>query len=77
MKIAVKIFLKNGVLDPQAKAIEKALHALNFSEVREVKMAKQIILDLDSRSVEVAKAQAKKMCEELLVNSVIEDYEFV
>ena len=77
MKIAVNIFLKNGVLDPQAKAIEKALHALNFSEVKEVKMAKQIILELDSDSVEVAKKQAKKMCEELLVNSVIEDYEFV
>ena len=76
MKIAVNIFLKNGVLDPQAKAIEKALHALNFSEVKEVKMAKQIILELDSDSVEVAKKQAKKMCEELLVNSVIEDYEF-
>ena len=77
MKIAVNIFLKNGVLDPQAKAIEKALHALNFSEVKEVKMAKQIILELDSDSVETAKKQAKKMCEELLVNSVIEDYEFV
>ena len=76
MKIAVNIFLKNGVLDPQAKAIEKALHALNFSEVKEVKMAKQIILELNTQDLNEAKTQAKKMCEELLVNSVIEDYEF-
>ena len=76
MKICVNISLKDGVLDPQAKAIEKALHALNFSEVREVKMAKQIILELDTQDLSEAKAQAKKMCEELLVNSVIENYEF-
>ena len=77
MKICVNISLKDGVLDPQAKAIEKALHALNFSEVREVKMAKQIILELDTQDLSEAKAQAEKMCEELLVNSVIENYEFV
>ena len=77
MKICVNISLKDGVLDPQAKAIEKALHALDFSEVREVKMAKQIILELDTQDLSEAKAQAKKMCEELLVNSVIENYEFV
>ena len=76
MKICVNISLKDGVLDPQAKAIERALHALNFSEVREVKMAKQIILELDTQDLSEAKAQAKKMCEELLVNSVIENYEF-
>ena len=77
MKICVNISLKDGVLDPQAKAIEKALHALNFNEVRGVKMAKQIILELDTQDLSEAKAQAKKMCEELLVNSVIENYEFV
>ncbi|TKX31356.1 phosphoribosylformylglycinamidine synthase subunit PurS [Campylobacter aviculae] len=74
MKIVVNIFLKNGVLDPQAKAIEKALHSLNFNEVKEVKMAKQLLLDLDEKDETRAKERVAKMCEELLVNNVIEDY---
>ena len=75
MKIIINIFLKNGVLDPQGKAIEKALHSLNFNEVKEVRMAKQLILDLDEKDEIRAKERIAKMCEELLVNNVIEDYE--
>ncbi|MBK2000709.1 phosphoribosylformylglycinamidine synthase subunit PurS [Campylobacter sp. LH-2024] len=75
MKIVINIFLKNGVLDPQGKAIEKALHSLNFNEVKEVRMAKQLILDLDEKDEIRAKERIAKMCEELLVNNVIEDYE--
>ncbi|MBZ7963695.1 phosphoribosylformylglycinamidine synthase subunit PurS [Campylobacter sp. 2457A] len=75
MKIVVNIFLKNGVLDPQGKAIEKALHSLNFNEVKEVRMAKQLIIDLDEKDEVGAKERIAKMCEELLVNNVIEDYE--
>ncbi|MBZ7932496.1 phosphoribosylformylglycinamidine synthase subunit PurS [Campylobacter sp. RM10543] len=75
MKIVINIFLKNGVLDPQGKAIEKALHSLNFNEVKEVRMAKQLILDLDEKDEIRAKERITKMCEELLVNNVIEDYE--
>ncbi|TKX32149.1 phosphoribosylformylglycinamidine synthase subunit PurS [Campylobacter estrildidarum] len=75
MKIVVNIFLKNGVLDPQGKAIEKALRSLNFNEVKEVRMAKQLILDLDEKDELRAKERIAKMCEELLVNNVIEDYE--
>ena len=74
MKIAVNISLKNGVLDPQAKAIEKALHSLNFNAVKNVKMSKQIILELDLNDEVKANELARQMCDELLVNSVIEDY---
>lgn len=74
MKVAVNISLKNGVLDPQAKAVEKALHALNFDKVKDVKMSKQIILELDLNDEAKANELAKQMCDELLVNSVIEDY---
>lgn len=74
MKIAVNISLKNGVLDPQAKAIEKALHSLNFNAVKNVKMSKQIILELDLNDEAKANELARQMCDELLVNSVIEDY---
>ncbi|HAA1571840.1 TPA: phosphoribosylformylglycinamidine synthase subunit PurS [Campylobacter jejuni] len=77
MEVIVNISLKNGVLDPQGKAVEKALHSLNFNSVKEVKIAKQIKISLDERDEKLAKEQVKKMCEELLVNSVIEDYELV
>lgn len=77
MQICVKVFLKNGVLDPQAKAIENALHALNFSKVKGVKIAKEILIDIDTPSVDEAKNLARQMCDELLVNSVIEEYELI
>lgn len=77
MQIAVNVFLKNGVLDPQAKAVENALHALNFNQVQDIKMAKQIIITLDTDDEKEAKNLVKQMCDELLVNAVIEEYEFV
>ncbi|HDZ5065451.1 TPA: phosphoribosylformylglycinamidine synthase subunit PurS [Campylobacter jejuni] len=77
MKAVVNISLKNGVLDPQGKAVEKALHSLNFNNVKEVKIAKQIKISLDEKDEKLVKEQVKNMCEELLVNSVIEDYELV
>lgn len=77
MEVIVNISLKNGVLDPQGKAVEKALHSLNFNSVKEVKIAKQIKISLDEKDEKLTKEQVKKMCEELLVNSVIEDYELV
>lgn len=77
MEVIVNISLKNGVLDPQGKAVEKALHSLNFNSVKEVKIAKQIKISLDEKDEKLVKEQVKKMCEELLVNSVIEDYELI
>ncbi|RTI81953.1 phosphoribosylformylglycinamidine synthase subunit PurS [Campylobacter jejuni] len=77
MEVIINISLKNGVLDPQGKAVEKALHSLNFNSVKEVKIAKQIKISLDEKDEKLAKEQVKKMCEELLVNSVIEDYELI
>ncbi|ALV94632.1 phosphoribosylformylglycinamidine synthase subunit PurS [Campylobacter jejuni] len=77
MEVIVNISLKNGVLDPQGKAVEKALHSLNFNSVKEVKIAKQIKISLDEKDEKLAKEQVKKMCEELLVNGVIEDYELI
>ncbi|MCH5335857.1 MAG: phosphoribosylformylglycinamidine synthase subunit PurS [Campylobacter sp.] len=77
MEITINVFLKEGVLDPQGKAVEKALHSLNFHKVSEVKIAKQIKIKLNENNKEKAKKEITKMCEELLVNSVIEDYELV
>ncbi len=74
MKIIVNIQLKNGVLDPQGKAVHHALSSLHFDEVSDVRVGKQIILEIDEDDKDKAKQKAIKMCEELLANTVIEDY---
>ncbi len=74
MKAIVNIFLKEGVLDPQGKAIHHALDAMNFEGVEDVRMGKQIVLKLSSKSKENALVEVEKMSEEILANTVIEDY---
>ena len=75
MEIKALITLNNGVLDPQAKAIHHALLAHSFSNVKNVKIAKQIVLEIDSDNKSRAIAEVEKMCQELLANTVIEDYQ--
>ena len=74
MTAIVNIFLKNGVLDPQGKAIHHALDAMNFEGVEDVRMGKQIVLKLTSDNKEEAQKEVEKMAEEILANTVIEDY---
>jgi len=74
MTAIVNIFLKNGVLDPQGKAIHHALDAMNFEGVEDVRMGKQIILKLTSDNKEDAQKEVEKMAEDILANTVIEDY---
>ena len=75
MKIIVNISLKEGVLDPEGQAIKSSLNNLGFENCSDVKTGKQIVLILDENNEAEALSQAKKMCEELLVNTVIENYE--
>jgi phosphoribosylformylglycinamidine synthase PurS subunit len=75
MKARVFVTLKNGVLDPQGKAIGNALHGLGFSGVGEVRQGKVIDLELVERDQAKARASLKDMCEKLLANTVIEKYE--
>ena len=75
MKVIVNISLKEGVLDPQGQAIRSSLSNLGFENCNDVRTGKQIILSLDQNNETEALTQAKKMCEELLVNTVIEKYE--
>ena len=75
MKATVKITLKYGVLDPQGKAIEKSLGQLGFSGVNEVRQGKLIELDIDADKPEAAEKQITEMCEKLLANTVIENYD--
>ncbi|MBP9565959.1 MAG: phosphoribosylformylglycinamidine synthase subunit PurS [Sulfurospirillum sp.] len=74
MKVIVNIQLKNGVLDPQGKAVHHALSSLKFNEVNEVRIGKQIILDIDESDKVKAEQRVTTMCDELLANTVIEDY---
>jgi phosphoribosylformylglycinamidine synthase len=74
MKVRVDVMLKEGVLDPQGKAIGHALATLGFNGVGEVRAGKVIEFDLDETSTDKAKETARKMAEKLLANQVIEDY---
>ena len=75
MKVRVHITLKNGVLDPQGKAIGNALAALGFSGIDDVRQGKYIVLDLDETDKGAARKTVDAMCTKLLANTVIEDYE--
>jgi phosphoribosylformylglycinamidine synthase subunit PurS len=75
MKARVFVTLKNGVLDPQGKAIGHALNGLGFGAVGEVRQGKVIDLELDERDKAKAERDLKAMCEKLLANTVIEKYE--
>lgn len=71
MKATIHVMLKNGVLDPQGKAIGQALHGMGFAEVGEVRQGKVIELEING---EADKKRLQDMCEKLLANPVIEDY---
>jgi phosphoribosylformylglycinamidine synthase PurS subunit len=75
MKARVFVTLKNGVLDPQGKAIGHALNGLGFGSVGDVRQGKVIDLELSETDAGKAKAAVKDMCEKLLANTVIEKYE--
>ena len=75
MKARVFVTLKNGVLDPQGKAIGHALNGLGFGAVGDVRQGKVIDLELRESDATKAKASLKEMCEKLLANTIIEKYE--
>jgi len=77
MKVIVNIQLKKGVLDPQGKAVLHALNSLSFNEVEDVRIGKQIILNIKGKNKEEIKKKVQQMSEELLANTVIEDFEII
>lgn len=74
IKARVTVTLKNGVLDPQGKAIEGALGALGFSGVGSVRQGKVFDIELEGSDKAKAKSELESMCDKLLANTVIEDY---
>lgn len=76
MKARIKITLKNGVLDPQGKAIEHALGSLGFSGIGDVRQGKYIEVVLTESDEAMARDQVERMCKDLLANTVIENYSY-
>ncbi|RCS24406.1 phosphoribosylformylglycinamidine synthase subunit PurS [Phyllobacterium salinisoli] len=74
IKARVTVTLKNGVLDPQGKAIVGALDSLGFEGVNAVRQGKVFDVELDTKDKNEAEARIKAMCDKLLANTVIEDY---
>ncbi len=74
MKVAVNVHLKKGVLDPQGKAVLHALNTLGFNEVKDVRVGKQIIIEIETNDKEEAIKKAEEMADKLLANPVIENY---
>ena len=77
MKIKVIITLKNGVLDPQGKAIQQTLNGMNFAEVKEVRQGKYFEIEVDNKDEAKSKEKVDDMCKKLLANLVIEDYKML
>ena len=75
MKLIVNISLKEGVLDPEGQAIKTSLLNLGFKNFNDVRTGKQIILSFEKMEENEAILEAEKMCQNLLVNTVIEKYE--
>ena len=77
MKIKVIVTLKNGVLDPQGKAIQQTLNGMSFSNVEEVRQGKFFEVNVNESDESKAKIQVEEMCKKLLANLVIEDYKII
>ncbi len=77
MKIKVIVTLKNGVLDPQGKAIQQTLNGMNFSNVESVRQGKFFEININEKDETKAKSQVEEMCKKLLANLVIEDYKII
>lgn len=76
MRARVYVTLKNGVLDPQGKAVQQALERLSFNEVDDVRVGKLIELTVRAQTKAAAKKRIDAMCEKLLSNPVIESYSY-
>ena len=77
MKIKVIVTLKNGVLDPQGKAIQQTLNGMGFENVKEVRQGKYFDIEINENNEVKAKSKVEEMCKKLLANLVIEDFKII
>jgi phosphoribosylformylglycinamidine synthase subunit PurS len=76
VKAKIHVTLKQGILDPQGKAIEHALDSLGFKNAENVRVGKYMELDVKEKDKAKAEAQVRQMCEKLLANTIIEEYRY-
>jgi len=77
MKIKVIVTLKNGVLDPQGKAIQQTLNGMGFENVKEVRQGKYFDIEVNENDEVKAKSKVEEMCKKLLANLVIENFKII
>ena len=77
MKIKVIVTLKNGVLDPQGKAIQQTLNGMGFENVKEVRQGKYFDIETNENDETKAKSKVEDMCKKLLANLVIENFKII
>ena len=77
MKIKIIDTLKDGVLDPQGKAIQQTLNGMGFNDVKEVRQGKYFDIEINETDIVKAKNKVDEMCKKLLANLVIEDYKIL
>ncbi|MEE8125909.1 MAG: phosphoribosylformylglycinamidine synthase subunit PurS [Nitrospirales bacterium] len=76
MKAKIFVTLKDGILDPQGRAVQQSLQALGFKGVNDVRIGKFLELDLKDTDTQAAEEVIKAMCQKLLANTVIEDFRY-
>ncbi|HEY9479922.1 MAG TPA: phosphoribosylformylglycinamidine synthase subunit PurS [Gemmatimonadaceae bacterium] len=74
-RVSVNISPRQGILDPQGKAVADALHSLEFAEVRDVRIGRFVVIQVDASDSATASQRVREMCEKLLANPVIEDFD--
>ncbi len=74
-RLELRVIPRPGLLDPEGKAIQNALHSLDYEQVQEVRVGKLIYLDVEAASKDQARESAEAMCRRLLANPVTEDFE--
>ncbi len=77
MKIKVIVTLKNGVLDPQGRAIQQTLNGMGFNDVNGIRQGKYFEIEIDENNESNAKTKVEDMCKKLLANLVIEDFKII
>jgi phosphoribosylformylglycinamidine synthase len=72
----VYVTLKKGILDPQGNAVERAIHSMGYSEVKEVRVGKLIELVFEEENSTLVRERIDEICKNLLANPIIEEYSF-
>lgn len=76
MRAEIYIILKNTVADPQGLTIKHALESLGYQNLKDVRIGKMILVNINSEDKKGTEQQINEMCKKLLANPIIEDYKF-